>query len=271
MGTRILQITDLHVVPEAMGDFCGVDPLASLRGVLEDGMAKDPDLIIVTGDLVECGDAESYSRVGEILRSTSLPVFVLPGNHDSPEHISRDLCGGNIHFRDVHDIDEWRLIFLDSHVDGKGYGELSEDQKSRLGAALGGAGDRYVLVALHHTPIAPCPSFNCQLVGAREFLDGLSSYSNVRAVISGHAHVECKARFHGIEVMTTPATSIQCVHEPAPSCKDLVGFEEAHTLDATRHGYRILDLEPDGILNTEVHWIPSCVVEAAGAKGEPCR
>jgi len=271
LSTRVLQITDLHIVPEIGGDFCGVDPCESLERVLEDGMARDPDLIVVTGDLVEGGDTESYLRVGEILRSTGLAVFVLPGNHDSPERMGKDLCGGDIHFTDVHDVGGWRLIFLDSHVDGKGYGALSAEQKSRLRVALEGAGAWHVLVGLHHTPIAPCPSFNCQLVGAREFLEGLSSYSNVRAVIAGHAHVDCKARFHGIEVMTTPATSVQCVHEPAASCTDLVGFEESHTLDASRHGYRILELEPDGTLSTEVHWIMSCFDRAACAKGEPCR
>lgn len=271
MSTRILQITDLHIVPDGEGDFCGVDPYRSLERVLDDALARAPDLIIATGDLAECGDAATYLRLGQLLRSTGIPVFVLAGNHDSPEHIAKELCGGNIHFTDVHDLGEWRLVFLDSHVDGKGYGELSSEQSMRLKDALEQSAARHVLVALHHTPIAPCPSFNCQFGGAREFLEELSSWANVRAVIAGHAHVDCKARFHGIEVMTTPATSVQCVHEPAASCTDLVGFEESHTLDASRHGYRILELEPDGTLSTEVHWIMSCFDRAACAKGEPCR
>ncbi len=257
MSIRILQITDFHIVPDQEGDFCGINPLASLKRVLEHGLAAAPDLIIATGDLVEHGDSASYIRVGKLLQSTGLPVFVLPGNHDSPEHITKDLCGENIHFTDVHDQESWRLIFLDSQVEGQGYGQLSTQQQSLLKNALEQSESRNILVALHHTPITPCPSFNCQLVGASEFLEELSSWPNVRAVIAGHAHTQCAARYKDIEVMTTPATSIQCVHQPATTCKDLIDFNASHTLDPSRHGYRILDLAPDGTFNTEVHWIPN--------------
>ena len=147
------------------------------------------------------------------------------------------------------------MIFLDSHVDGQGYGKLSDEQQSLLQKALEQSSSRQVLVALHHSPIAPCPSFNCQLVGAGEFLDYLSSWSNVRAVIAGHAHMECDARFNGIQVMTTPATSAQCIHEPAATCKDLVDFHASHRLDPSMHGCRILDLDSIGTFRSEVHWV----------------
>jgi len=255
ISTRILNITDLHIIPKIGGDIYGVDSFASLQRVLAHGIAMDPDLIIVTGDLVEHGDSASYLRLRQLLRSTSLPIFVLPGNHDSPDLIAKDLCGKNIQFAGFHDQGEWRMIFLDSHVDGQGYGKLSVEQQSHLQKILEQSSSRHVLVALHHTPIAPCPSFNCQLIGAGEFLEYLSSWSNVHAVIAGHAHIECEARFKGIQVMTTPATSAQCIHEPAITCKDLVDFHASHHLDPSRHGFRILDLAPNGTFRAEVHWV----------------
>ena len=261
MSTRILNITDLHVIPEIGGEIYGIDSFASLERVLECGLSLDPDLIIVTGDMVEHGDCASYLRVGQLLRSTGLPVFVLPGNHDSPKHMARDLCGENIRYVDHHDQGGWRMIFLDSHVDGQGYGKLSIEQQKLLEKSLEHSSSLHVLVTLHHTPIAPCPSFNCQLVGAGEFLELLSSRANVRAVIAGHAHVECDARYKGIQVMTTPATSAQCIHEPASTCKDLENFHASHRMDRSRHGFRILDLGSDGALRSQVHWLPSFTTE----------
>ncbi|MDF1808769.1 MAG: metallophosphoesterase [Phycisphaerales bacterium] len=251
----MLNITDLHVIPEIGGEIYDVDSYLSLVRVVESGLTHDPDLVIVTGDMVEHGDTESYKRVRQLLNSIDLPVFVLPGNHDSPNHMTNDLCGENIHYVDFYDLDGWRLIFLDSHVEGKGYGELSADQQLMFQKALEQSSSRHVLVALHHTPIILCPSFNCQLNGAREFLEDLSSWPNVRAVIAGHAHVECDARYKGIYVMTTPATSAQCIHEPATTCKDLVDFQASHHLDPSKHGFRILDLESDGTFRSEVHWV----------------
>jgi len=255
MNTRVLNITDLHVIPEVGGDIYGVDSYSTLQRVLDRGLSFDPDLVIVTGDMVEHGDTESYKRVRQLLSPIGLPVFVLPGNHDSPDHLASDLCGGNIQFVDFCDQGGWRMIFLDSHVDGQGYGDLSEVQHSKLREALEESPQLNVLVALHHTPIAPCPSFNCQLNGARGFIEYLSSWPNVRVVIAGHAHVACEAQYKKLRVMTTPATSAQCIHEPAHSCKDLVDFQVSHRLDPSRHGFRILDLDSDGTFCTEVHWV----------------
>lgn len=255
MSIKILNITDLHIISAIGGEVYGVDSFESLQRVLDLGLSLNPDLIIATGDLVEHGDSASYLRLHQLLRSTGIPVFVLPGNHDSPQIITEELCGENIQFIDSHDQGGWRMIFLDSHVDDQGYGELSPAQLCRLHEALEQSASLHVLVAIHHTPIAPCPSFNCQLVGAGELLETLASWPNVRAVISGHTHIECDARFKGIQVMTTPATSVQCIHEPAATCTDLVDFHASHHLDTSRHGFRILDLEADGTFRSEVHWV----------------
>jgi len=255
MSTRVLNITDLHIIPEINGDFYGVDPFASLQRVLELGIAQNPDLIIVTGDMVEHADSPSYLRLRELLISTGLPTFVLPGNHDSPELIAKDLCSESIQLTDFHDQADWRLIFLDSHVDAQGYGKLSAEQQAQLQRTLEQSASRHILIALHHTPIVSCPSFNCQLVGAAEFLEQLSSWPNVRVVIAGHTHMECSAKYKDIQVMTTPATSVQCAHEPAATCTDLIDFHASHRLDPSRHGFRILDLESDGTFRSQVHWV----------------
>ncbi len=41
-----------------------------------------PDVVIVTGDLAYQGRTEEYARVRDVLRALTMPVYVVPGNHD---------------------------------------------------------------------------------------------------------------------------------------------------------------------------------------------
>lgn len=256
---RLLHISDLHIVPEVGEQIYGVDSYASLERVLDQGIAASPDLIVATGDLTERGDSESYRRLRTLLLSTGLPVFVVPGNHDSPKRIAEDLCRDRICATDVHDQEGWRFVFLNSRVRGAPHGELLADQMAQLESSILAAPKRHVLVALHHTPIAPCPAFGCQLVGAGEFLQRLSSHSNARAVIAGHSHIEAEAQFRNLRVATTPSTCAEAIHEPATSCSDLIDFWASHRFSQERHGYRMVELEPKGAFSSKVHWVASSV------------
>ena len=42
-----------------------------------------PDLAVLTGDLVDHGAPEEYEHLRALLASLSMPVFVIPGNHDA--------------------------------------------------------------------------------------------------------------------------------------------------------------------------------------------
>jgi Icc protein len=256
---RILHISDLHIVPGVGEEIYGVDSFASLERVLHQGSSADPDLIVATGDLTERGDTESYLRLQKLLLSIGLPVFVVPGNHDSPRRMASDLCRDRIRFEGVHDQAGWRLIFLDSRVRGEPHGRISADQQAELQRSLRAAPHLHALVALHHTPISPCPSFGCQLLGASEFLAHLSSHPNARVVIAGHSHIAAEARFQELRVVTTPSTCAEAIHEPAGSCPDLVDFWASHRFSQARHGYRILELEPNGAFSSKVHWLANPV------------
>jgi len=74
-GTRIAQISDLHVGPHTPRRF-----LARVRVALVDGR---PDLIAITGDLVDdrWEDVATFARELGPLRAP-LGVFVIAGNHD---------------------------------------------------------------------------------------------------------------------------------------------------------------------------------------------
>ena len=142
---RILHISDLHIVPGVGDEITGVDSFASLERVLHQGSSADPDLIVATGDLTERGDTESNLRIQKLLLSIGLPVFVVPGNHDSPRRMASDLCRDRIRFEGVHDQAGWRLIFLDSRVRGEPHGRISADQQAELQRSLRAAPQLHAL------------------------------------------------------------------------------------------------------------------------------
>jgi predicted MPP superfamily phosphohydrolase len=74
-GLRIVQLSDLHVGPHTSRRF--------LRRVVEATRSLAPDLIAVTGDLID-DRAEDVAAYAAALGSLSAPlgVYMIPGNHD---------------------------------------------------------------------------------------------------------------------------------------------------------------------------------------------
>src|SRR6202041_1907471 len=91
---QILQITDPHLYGSATGRLRGVETDSSLHAVLDDAFARVPDYaaVLVTGDLVQ-DDPSGYLRFRSIFGNLQRPVLCIPGNHDEPEAMRRELAG----------------------------------------------------------------------------------------------------------------------------------------------------------------------------------
>lgn len=99
-GLRIVQLSDLHVGPHT--------PRRFLARVLETTRRMAPDLIAVTGDLIDdrAEDVAVYAKtLGDL--DAPLGVFVIPGNHDvyagweEVEHALRTSGVGTVLVNDV--------------------------------------------------------------------------------------------------------------------------------------------------------------------------
>ena len=56
-------------------------------------LAPQPDIVLITGDLTDCGLAAEYGLLSGLLaRSLPMPVFVIPGNHDKRKALRSGLA-----------------------------------------------------------------------------------------------------------------------------------------------------------------------------------
>src|SRR5271166_5347859 len=136
---RILQITDPHLYGNPAGKLRGVETDASLRSVLDDAFARVPNYsaVLVTGDLVQ-DDPTGYLRFRSIFGDLQKPVLCIPGNHDEPEAMRRELAQAPFQYCGTYAAEDWQFIMLDSYDPGHVGGRLTKRELERLDAALAG-------------------------------------------------------------------------------------------------------------------------------------
>lgn len=92
----IAQITDLHLRTDGRLLKGKVDSAAALDAAIchLNDMAPRPDLVLVTGDLVNKAHMQDYEGLRRELDRLEMPSYVIPGNHDDRDMIRR-------HFDDI--------------------------------------------------------------------------------------------------------------------------------------------------------------------------
>lgn len=243
---RVLQISDPHLFKDHDGKLLNVDTDSSFRGVVQHILQHEGgvDAVLATGDISQDGSAQAYQRFLDLARPLAPVVRGLPGNHDSNDTFYKvwELFG-----QAVTDIDHWRLVMLDSSIPGSSAGHIAPDQLALLRDAISTAGDRHLLVAVHHNPV-PIGSLwldSMMIDNGHELLAMLSQFPNVRGLIWGHVHQEFDTVYNfgsrQLRMLATPATCVQFT--PRSS-----GF----SLDSADPGYRRLELHDDGRIESTV-------------------
>ncbi|MGH8199755.1 MAG: 3',5'-cyclic-AMP phosphodiesterase [Steroidobacteraceae bacterium] len=250
---RLTHLTDPHLYGSEGELLRGISTLPSFEATLANARQRDwpPDALLITGDLVQ-DDPAGYVHFRRLLGQLRMPVLCLPGNHDEPEAMRRELDGAPFVIGGTVDLGLWRIVLLDSTIPGSAAGRLSADSLAALDSALAGADQRHVLVCLHHHPV-PMDSHWLDRVGlqnAAAFLDVIDRHPNVRGIVWGHVHQSYDAVRKGVRLLATPST-----------CAQFLPHSEQFAIDRRPPGYRTLELKADGSILTDLVWLE------AGASG----
>lgn len=153
----ICQISDLHIGLD--GDAPDERSTLRARAVIGEvaALAPSPDVVVLSGDLTDRGDLESYRRLLTLLEPLGTPVLAMVGNHDRRAAMLEVLPDTPVEdgfVQYVHALPDHRLLLLDTLDEGRGGGAFCARRAAWLDAALGEAPETPTLLALHHPPFA---------------------------------------------------------------------------------------------------------------------
>ncbi len=218
----IAQISDPHVTTEGTAVRALVDTPARLAEAFAScaALPRVPDVILLTGDLVNDGTDEEYALLGEIVGEAPCPVLPIPGNHDDPVKLHAtftasascpvvlpDLATGPFHY--VVDGHPVRLVAFDTTVADHHHGEVTAASAAWLDGALAAAPDRPTVVFQHHVPYATGAWWfdYAGIVGADLLRDVLARHHQVVRVVAGHVHRATSTQWGPLTLSSAPSTA----------------------------------------------------------------
>lgn len=215
------QISDLHIKTDGKKSYKVVDTAESLRRCVAEvnALAQRPDVVVITGDLVDFGKPSEYAFLRQLLAPLAMPYYLLPGNHDEraalraafPEHTYLQQGGQRIEY--VIEGHPLRIVALDTVIPHASNGELAAASLQWLDDVLAAQPDQPTVIVMHHPPfvtgighmddIGLAPSSSQALAAV------VRKHAQVERVLCGHLHRAIQRRFAGTVASTCPGVSHQ--------------------------------------------------------------
>ncbi|MFS2161031.1 phosphodiesterase [Pseudomonas sp. Pseusp122] len=210
----IAHLSDLHIRPPGVLYQGLVDSNTMCRQAIEhlDALRPRPDVVIITGDIVDEGLPAEYEMAQTLLAQIKQPLLIIPGNHDDPTlfrtAFAHAASEGPLHFI-ASDLGPVRIIGLDISVPGEHHGDMSEAAQHWLEASLAQEPERPTLIMLHQPPflsgIPYIDTYACR--NAQRLVQVVERYPAVERIVCGHIHRAMQLRFGGSLLCTAPSTT----------------------------------------------------------------
>lgn len=234
----IAQMTDIHI---------GFDPgnppeelnmqrfKATLARMLEG--PNRPDVLVLSGDITDLGDARSFADVAAVLADCPFPVWPMVGNHDERSTLLTafpqvETQGGFVQY--AVELDGIRLLMLDTLEPGRHGGAFCEARAAWVATELVAHPDTPTVIFMHHPPVVagidwmdPAPHEDW----IARFGDTVAGHDQILAIHCGHLHRPIHTMFRGIPLSVTGsvaplvAMDLREVDPEAPDGRNLVTEE----------------------------------------------
>lgn len=213
----IAQLSDPHVRPEGVLYQGVADSNAQFAAAIAQLNALDPrpDLVLLSGDLVDKGTAPEYAKLRELLNALAMPMLVIPGNHDDRDAFraafwDQDYLpdAGPLHYA-VDSAGDVRIVALDVTLPGLHHGAVDEAAADWLNATLAAEPQRPTLVMMHQPPfdtgVPYLDLYSCR--GGERLAAVVARHRQVQRIVCGHVHRFMLLGFGGTVLCTAPSTT----------------------------------------------------------------
>ena len=249
----LVQFSDTHVLAEGQLLHDRVDTFANLEAATTSVAASGAaiDALILSGDLTDSGDPVAYARLRALVEPLAADlgarVVYAMGNHDERRAFRSALldepeprpepCD------EVHWLDDLRIVVLDSTTPGRHDGRLDPAQLEWLTAELSAPAPAGTVLVVHHPPIpSPVPAVELLTLRGRDALADVVRGTDVRIILSGHAHHTSAGTLAGVPVWIAPATAYAIDTLPPAGRARGVGLG----------AYTRIDIHPDTVVATAI-------------------
>jgi 3',5'-cyclic AMP phosphodiesterase CpdA len=225
----IAHLSDPHVRPDGVLYQGVVDSNAQFAAAIAHVNALDPppDLVLLSGDLVDHGHADEYAVLVRLLAPLVVPVLAIPGNHDEREAFRKAFAGqswlpaqGPIDYV-VGDRGPVRLVALDVTLPGLHHGAVNEEGAAWLDLVLAAEPSRPTIVMMHQPPfdtgIPYMDFYSCR--EAQRLASVVARHPQVERILCGHVHRAMQLRFAGTTLCTAPSTTTTVALRLQPDAK----------------------------------------------------
>ncbi|MCJ1688659.1 metallophosphoesterase [Rathayibacter sp. VKM Ac-2927] len=247
-AVRILHLSDTHLLADPAARYNRVvDPRAALDAVLAAHSAvADLDAVVVSGDLSDDGDAESYrvlrARLEEWCAERDAALVLALGNHDDREGFGSDgAWNTEVVVRGV------RILVLDSSVPGgASWGLLAEPTLAWLRNRVAEDSETPTVVVLHHPPIEAVTPLHrgMGLANPHDFWEAVEG-STLLAVLAGHWHHAFVDTTHPAPVVVAPGAANRTDVLAGPQHERSIAASGAAIVEILPNGVRVTSTEID--------------------------
>lgn len=224
--TLLLQLSDTHIREPGRLAYGRINTAPYLaEAVASIGrLPQAPDAVVITGDLTDFGRAAEYEHLRGLLAPLPMPVYLMPGNHDSRDQLrasfpTHHYLGTEGFIQYSVPVGGLQLIALDTVVPGASEGRLCHERLQWLEAELARHAARPVVIAMHHPPFRTLIG-HMDDIGLREGAEALEAlvarHPQVERVVCGHLHRAIQVRFGGTIAATVPSPAHQVRLDLAP-------------------------------------------------------
>lgn len=248
---KIIQISDCHIRDKSEALVYGTNPRKKLNSIVDRILNKESefDFIVMTGDISDDGGIDSYKYVANLFKKLNKKIYFINGNHDSKNNLLSEFSKYDLFIQiDEILIGNWLFIGLDSCLEGKDLGLLSENEMQRLNFSVNKAkkfGYNCIIFIHHHPILVESPLIdNCPLINNTEFISIVKKNTHIKLVITGHVHNDYSIKIGNFGMIETGISSFAQFKYG--------GSNELTDIDIRKYGYKKYEL-------TDNSYVASCV------------